>query len=83
MADTASLFQGVGTLASAWGQYESDKKRTKAMEEQLDYEKKKDKLALAKADEAQINLDDAFTSSDLNKKKKIDPITGLELDAVA
>ncbi len=70
--DTALAIQGFGSLASAWGQYETDKKKNKLLENQLNYEKEKDALALAKMDTAQGNLDDAFAQSPLKKKKKLD-----------
>ena len=70
--DTALAIQGFGSLASAWGQYETDKKRNKLLQNQLNYEKEKDTLALAKMDAAQTNLDDAFSASLLKKKKKVD-----------
>jgi hypothetical protein len=74
--DTALALQGAGSLASAWGQYESNKKRNKILQQQLDYAKEQDALALAKQNKAQDNLDSAFSYSDLNpnKKKKKDPL---------
>jgi len=68
--DTALAIQGLGSLASAWGQYETDTKRNKLIKEEMDYKKSLDARAFAKADNAQINLDDAFSNSDLNTKKK-------------
>lgn len=70
--DTALTIQGLGSLASAWGQYETDKQRNKLIKEEMDYRKSLDTRALAKEDLAQANLDDAFASSDfnINKKKK-------------
>ncbi|MBE0498570.1 MAG: hypothetical protein IBX43_04935 [Campylobacterales bacterium] len=69
--DTALSIQGIGTLASAWGKYETDKTRNKLLKEQLDYEKQKDSLANAKTDMAQKNYDDAFLPTpDMTKKKK-------------
>ena len=68
--DTALTIGGVGSLASAWGQYKTDKERNKLIEKQMDYDKKQDDIAHAKDDKAQANLDDAFTNSDFNVKKK-------------
>jgi hypothetical protein len=68
--DTAMTIQGFGSIASAWGQYETDKQKNKLAKEQLDYEKQKDLAMNTKMDLAQSNLDDAFSNSALNKKKK-------------
>ena len=68
--DKALAIQGVGSLASAWGQYETGKTRNKLMQQQFDYQKSLDTKAFAKQDEAQKNLDDAFADSDFNIKKK-------------
>lgn len=76
--DTALTIQGVGSLASAWGQYKTDKKRNELLENQLNYEKEKDALATAKMDTAQNALDDAF-SDFLNKKKKKYDANGNEI----
>jgi len=73
--DTALTIQGVGTLAGAWGQYETNKERNKLAREELDYQKQKDLAATAKYNTAQKNLDNAFDASILNvnkKKKKYD-----------
>ena len=75
--DTALAIQGVGSLASAWGQYESDKKRNKLLQQQLDYEQKQNDLANQKQVQAQASLDNAFDTADLNlnkKKKKKNPL---------
>ena len=77
--DTALTIQGVGSLASAWGQYETGKEKNKLLKSQLQYEKDKDKIANAKMDTAQSNLEDAWENSTLNKKKKKTTLT----DAVA
>ena len=75
--DTALALQGFGALVGAYGQYKTDKRRNKLLQEQFDYAKKQDALALAKQNKAQSNLEDAFSDSDLNptkkKKKKTDP----------
>lgn len=78
--DWGTVMQGAGTLAGAWGQYESDKSRNKLIQDQLAYEKQKDALANSKLDKAQASLDDAFSSSLLNPKKKkaTDPLSGVE-----
>lgn len=68
--DTALTMQAAGTVAGAWGQYESDKKRNKLLSEQFDYEKQKDKVAQGRLDKAQASLDDAFDNSILNPNKK-------------
>ena len=77
--DAALGLQGVGALASAWGQYETGKQRNKLLKEQLDYAKKQDALALNKQKQAQSNLEDAFSYSDLNlnKKKKKNTLTDI------
>lgn len=62
--------QGLGALAGAWGQYETGKEANKIKREQLAYEKQKDDAYNAKMDEAQVNLDDAFSDSIFNAKKK-------------
>jgi hypothetical protein len=68
--DTGLAMQGFGSLASAWGSYETDKQRNKLLKEQLDYEKSKDALANERLNMAQSELDDAFMDSDLFGKKK-------------
>jgi len=68
--DTALLIQGAGALASAYGQWDNGKKKNKILQEQFDYAKKQDALALSKQKQAQSNLEDAFSYSDLNTKKK-------------
>lgn len=71
--DVGSIMQGAGTVASAWGSYEADKKRNQLLQDQMSYEKKKDEYAQSKLDKAQTSLDNAFDNSllnPLNKKKK-------------
>ena len=68
--DTALTLQGVGALASAWGQYKTNKKRNQLLADQFNYAKKQDALALSKQNKAQSNLDNAFSYSDLNPNKK-------------
>lgn len=65
-----SAIQGIGSLAGAWGSYESAKKANKLQKEQFDYEKSKDALALTKINEHQKNVDDAFSDFTLDGKKK-------------
>jgi len=80
--DTALTIQGIGSLASAWGQYETDKKRNKLIKEEMDYKKSLDKRVMEKEDKAQATLDDAFDSSELNinnKKKKKYDANGVEI----
>lgn len=74
--DTAMTIQGVGSLASAWGDYETNKKKNKLLQERLNYEKQKDTLANEKMALAQSNFDDAFANVDIlaKKKKKKDPL---------
>lgn len=72
-ANTGSLLQGIGSIAGAWGNYESEKKRNKMLEKQFAYEQEKDSNAKAKLDKAQSSLDNAFDNSlfaDITKKKK-------------
>ena len=66
---TAALQLG-GSLASAWGQYQTDKKRNKLIENDMAYKKALDARAIEKENKAQANLDDAFSISDFNIKKK-------------
>ena len=68
--DTALTVSGIGSMLGAWGTYKSNK-------DALEYEKSKDAkaeardaLAMAKVDEAQLNLEDAFDTSALTPKKK-------------
>jgi len=68
--NTAMALQGVGALANAYGQYKNGKKRNQLLEQQFNYAKKQDALALSKQNKAQSNLDDAFSYSDLNPNKK-------------
>lgn len=68
--DVGSIIQGAGTLAGAWGSYESDKKRNQLLQDQMNYEKQKDQYAQVKLDKAQTSLDDAFDNSVLNPNKK-------------
>lgn len=77
--DTALTINGIGSLASAWGQYKSDQTRNSLINKQLDYEIKKDNTRLKKMDKAQKNLDDAFADSALNKKKKKYDANGNEI----
>lgn len=75
-ADVGSIMQGAGALAGAWGNFEADKQRNKFLQEQMNYEKKKDQYAQGKLDKAQASLDDAFDNSVLNpNKKKKNPAT--------
>ncbi len=71
--DTSLAISAVGNLASAWGQYKTDKERNKLLEKQFNYEVEKDKLANEKMAKAQENYDNAFDASliiDPKKKKK-------------
>lgn len=65
--------QGLGALAGAWGQYETGREANKIKRDQLAYEKQKDDAYNKKIDTAQANLDDAFSDSVLNTKKKKNP----------
>jgi len=76
--DTALTIGGVGSLASAWGQYKTDKERNRLINKQMAYDKERNDKADAKLNQAQDNLDDAFSDSDFNvkkKKKKIGDVT--------
>jgi len=65
--------QALGSLAGAWGSYESQKKTNQFLQDQFNYEKSKDDLAKKKLNTAQVNLESAFDGSLLgNKKKKTD-----------
>lgn len=77
--DVGSIMQGVGTLAGAWGSYESDKKRNQMLQDQMNYEKQKDQYAQGKLDKAQTSLDDAFDNSVLNPNKKKKSTTTVEV----
>jgi len=81
LKDLGAGLQGIGAVAGAWGQYESEKKRNKLLQEQLDYAKKQDALSLAKENKAQKNLEDAFSYSDLNPNKKKKKKTDSYLDS--
>jgi hypothetical protein len=71
--DTALTIQGVGSLASAWGQYKTEKERNKILDKQLAYEQKKDALAESKSNLAQDNYNSAFEQPIVvSKKKKYD-----------
>ncbi|MDQ7044728.1 MAG: hypothetical protein Q9M32_02275 [Sulfurimonas sp.] len=77
-----AIFSGLGALAGAWGSYAGAKKQSKIAQEKLDYQKERDKLADTKMDTAQLNLEDAFSNSDLNslnKKKKKKDINSYDL----
>ena len=80
--DTALSIQGIGTIASAWGKYETDKTRNKLLKEQLDFEKARDVRANTRMDMAQKNYDDAFlpTPEMAKKKKKADGTLDLAPD---
>ncbi|MGB3988534.1 MAG: hypothetical protein WBK67_02455 [Minisyncoccales bacterium] len=69
----SGVIQGAGALAGAWGQYETGKEANALKKEQLEYEKQKDDAYNKKIDVAQANLDDAFSDSVLNTKKKKNP----------
>ena len=79
--DTALTIQGLGSLAGAWGQYETDKQRNKLIKEEMDYKKSLDARAMAKEDLAQANYDNAFSVSsfNINKKKKKYDAAGNEI----
>lgn len=77
--DTALAIQGVGALAGAWGQYESDKVRNRLLNEQFKYAQSQDAMAIEKQNLAQSNLEDAFDASALNKKKKKYDANGNEI----
>lgn len=60
-AGLGSALQGIGSLAGAWGQYESGKESNKLKKQQLEYEKSKDVLANSKLDAQQKSWDDAWS----------------------
>jgi len=80
--DTALTIQGLGSLAGAWGQYENGKEANKLIKKQLQYEKDKDTYAKGQMTKAQTNLEDAWTDSSLNKKKKTDTLATGALEIV-
>lgn len=72
--DIALGIQGVGSIAGAWGQYYSDRKRNELLADQIAYEKSKDALVLSKLDERQKIIDDAFGTKKKKKKEGADLI---------
>jgi len=68
--NAGAIVQGVGALAGAYGQYQTDTARNKMIDKQFNYQVAQDKLALSRYNKAQTNLDDAFADSSLNPKKK-------------
>lgn len=71
LADIGSTLKGIGSLAGAWGNYESGKAQNKMLKEQFDYAKKRDALVLAKLDERQDVINDAFGAT-TNKSNLMD-----------
>jgi hypothetical protein len=67
-AGIGGLLSGIGSLAGAWGQYNSNKKQNEMIKAQFNYEKQKDALANARATEDRQALKDAFATP--TKKKK-------------
>lgn len=68
-----TLLQGVGSLASAWGEYEMGKEANKIAKERLKYEKSKDAIASRKRAQAQSELGSALANvygTDRKKSKK-------------
>lgn len=76
-----SILQGVGSLASAWGDYKIGKKMVEVEKEKLDYEKDKDKITADKTSQAQAELDGALASVYNVEKKKAKKETGSLSDA--
>ena len=62
LGSLGDVFQGVGSLAGAWGQYESSKDASSLKKKQLQYEMDKDALANAKLDAQQKSWDDAWST---------------------
>jgi len=76
--DTSLAIQGLGSIAKAWGDYDTSKEKNKIAREALDYEKQQGINADIKTAQAQKNYDDAFAFVPMGvpkKKKKDDPLT--------
>ena len=71
-AGIGSIVSGVGSLAGAWGAYESGQERTKLLKNQLDYEKSKDAFVMAQFNKRQETIDDAFGVNAKKKKREAD-----------
>lgn len=71
-AGIGGLLGGIGALAGAWGQYQSDQKRNALLTDQFNYEKQKDALANTRFLNDRSMINDAFGITDPNipKKKK-------------
>jgi hypothetical protein len=65
-----SALQGVGALASAWGNYTVGKKNNKLAQEKLQYEKDKDVQVSERQAQAQAELDGAMYNVYGSTKKK-------------
>ena len=70
-SDVGGLLGGVGALTGAWGTYTNNKKQTKLLTDQLNYEKQKDALANTRFTEDRAALKDAFATTP-KKKKNLD-----------
>lgn len=68
---TGGLYvQGIGALASAWGNYKIGKEQNDIAKQLLQYEKDKDTAITTKTAEAQKEFEDGFDSVFNPKKKK-------------
>ena len=76
-SNNSELIKGVGTLASAWGAYETGKDANELLKKQLALSEASYNRGVAKEDLAQSNLDSAIESSfgSTKKKKKDDTTT--------
>lgn len=76
--DTAMTISGLGSLASAWGSYETNKKRNDLLDKQLTQQQTMINDAKGKNTQTQSGFDDAFADSDFanmkKKKKTQDPL---------
>jgi len=68
--DTELTLNGIGSLANAWGAYETGKERNKIAREALQYEKDQKAAADLRRETTQTGFDDAFNDVFTKKKKK-------------
>jgi hypothetical protein len=73
LGDIGLGLEGIGTLASAWGQYQLGKEQNKLIKGQLDYQKQKDALALKKLQEREDAINQAFGVTAPSDETKLIP----------
>lgn len=79
-----NLLKGIGSVAGAWGSYETGKRSNKIAKEQLEFDRKQQAKADAKLEAAQAELDSALNNiyGQPKKKKKKDLSLAFESPAV-